>query len=147
VINKITLKRKQPNDMNNTSTYSSDQMQLLDIFIYGDYAFLVMSEEEIKDDIENDRYPSFTFLDTELLVKDHYFCLKHFLIVDDLDKEEEEYYSNISLFATQSEFFRLAKEYNELSKENIWKKIEITFDGKVFDIKVLEEFDSNNKPK
>lgn len=141
--NKLTIEIKEPNDINEAIDFTSDKMRLLYSFLHADYTFLSSFAKEIKNDIENDNHPGFSFLNTKLIVKDYYFILKYNIFFD-MDEEEEEAISKINLVALQSEFFRLADEYNELNKKNRWKKIEITFDGKLFDLKVIEEFSPNS---
>ena len=129
---KLTIERDSLFEYGSSKSNNKEMILLKDFLDKGGL-FMDLMEEEIRSDLNQGDTRTFTFIETELQPHDHYFYLRYndafFWSFDEEYPVPPEY-----IFAPQEEFFRLSKIYASISKENNWKEITVTFDGKLFDI-------------
>lgn len=93
---------------------------------------LEVIKPEILKDIQNGQFTEYTYITAgiKVLDKDYFLLFDPYEFYDQPVDKEETY-----LKVPQKAFWKLLEEYDKVENTD-WKKIEITFDGKEFDLQV-----------
>lgn len=125
----LTIEKK---DKNHTIITSNPlDMGVLFDFLE-EYGLVMALQKSIEEDIKNKAYSDFTFNSTGIKVKGDNFIIYDLFSGED----DEDYYPEEHGFEVpQQALWKLLEEYDK-AVDTSWKKMEISFDGKEFELKV-----------
>lgn len=125
IVNELIIDRKTVACFEKINS-NHPKMHLVGIYLTIDSGYVSLCQQSIKNDIKNNKFFDFIFNATEINVNNDKLTLKY--------RPSEKTLTNTELIFSEKELFKLTRKYWRVIKENNWKKIIVTFDGKIFDI-------------